>query len=124
MTERRIRGTTRRVENAARELRRNPTEAEARLWTALRRRQMGGALFRRQHPVGRFVLDFYCASHRLCVEVDGEVHEAQRERDAERTAVLNTAGIRVLRFSNDQVLRGLSGVVREIAGAMDGRPGT
>jgi very-short-patch-repair endonuclease len=74
VTEKRIRGTTRQVEQAARELRRRPTEAEARLWTALRRRQVGGALFRRQHPLGRFVLDFYCAAHQLCVEVDGEVH--------------------------------------------------
>jgi very-short-patch-repair endonuclease len=85
-----------------RDLRRSSTEAEARLWSRLRARQLAGAKFRRQHQMGRFVLDFYCPNARLAVEVDGGHHyeEAQAAYDAERTEVLKALGIRVLRFSN------------------------
>ncbi|HEX5726099.1 MAG TPA: endonuclease domain-containing protein [Longimicrobiaceae bacterium] len=110
----RIRGTSRELDQAARELRREPTPAEARLWEALRRDQFLGLRFRRQHPVGRFVLDFYCARHKLCIEVDGAYHERQPERDAERTAVLAAAGYTVLRFTNEEVISDLDLVLRRI----------
>lgn len=74
----RIRGTTRQVEQAARHLRRNLTPAEAYLWNALRCRQLVGLKFRCQHPVGRFIVDFYCPSCKLVIEVDGEIHTQQK----------------------------------------------
>ena len=87
-----IRGTTPALEQAAQAMRRQPTSAEEALWGALQKKQVAGLKFRRQHPVGRFVLDFYCASHRLVVEVDGDIHDAQQDRDAARTEVLETYG--------------------------------
>ena len=81
------------------------TKPEAMLWSLLRGKQVDDLRFRRQHPVGPFVLDFYCTSARLCVEVDGPSHDdpSASEHDAKRTAWLNEQGIRVLRFSADQV---------------------
>ena len=110
-----VRGTTREVEEAAPAMRRQPTAAEEVLWGALQKKQVAGLRFRRQHPVGRFVLDFFCPAHKLVVEVDGNVHDAQQERDAERTKALEAFGYHVLRFRNEQVMRDLPGVVRQIA---------
>jgi 5-methyltetrahydrofolate--homocysteine methyltransferase len=67
---------------------------------ALRDRRLDGFKFRRQHPVGQFVVDFCCLERRLAIEVDGEIHDRQRERDAERDANLAAAGLRVLRIPN------------------------
>jgi very-short-patch-repair endonuclease len=83
--------------------------------SALRKNQVAGLKFRQQHPVGRFVLDFYCPSCKLAVEVDGDVHDEQLERDAERTKALERYGYHVLRFRNEQVMRELPKVVQEIA---------
>jgi very-short-patch-repair endonuclease len=88
---------------AARDLRQHETTAEDLLWEALRDRQLKGLKFRRQHPVGPFVIDFCCAGRRLAVELDGGVHANQRDEDAEREAVLTAAGYRVLRFPNEAV---------------------
>jgi very-short-patch-repair endonuclease len=114
-----IRGTTSELEQAAQAMRREPTGSEAALWGALQKRQVAGLKFRRQHPVGRFVLDFYCASHRLVVEVDGGIHDAQQDHDAARTEALETHGYRVLRFRNEAVLHNLDDVVRRIAAAAE-----
>jgi very-short-patch-repair endonuclease len=88
------------------------TEAEQVLWSALRRNGVLGLHFRRQHAIGRFILDFYCASRRLCVEVDGPIHDEQRDRDEARTEALERLNIRVLRFRNEEVLTNLPAVVR------------
>jgi 1,4-dihydroxy-2-naphthoyl-CoA synthase len=80
---RRMRGTSPQVEQAARALRRDMTDAEKRLWKALRKNRQDGFYFRRQHPIERFVVDFCCTSRKLCIEVDGGIHDTQRERDAE-----------------------------------------
>ena len=93
------------------------TEAEQVLWNALRYRKARGLRFRRQHPVGRFVLDFFCPSLKLAIELDGAVHDTQAERDQERTRVLEAAGCRVLRFRNDEVLCDLPSVLRRITTA-------
>ncbi|MCU0490637.1 MAG: endonuclease domain-containing protein, partial [Chloroflexaceae bacterium] len=89
-----------------RALRRNATSAENMLWHLLRNRQLGGAKFRRQHPVIGYILDFYCHEARLAVEVDGSHHAApqQARYDRERTERLEQEGIQVLRFWNNQVL--------------------
>ena len=78
------------------------TPAERELWNGLRGWKLGK--WRRQHPVGRFILDFYCAASKLCVEVDGGVHDEQQDRDEARTAQLASLGIRVIRFRNEEVL--------------------
>ncbi|BAU65773.1 hypothetical protein STA3757_31640 [Stanieria sp. NIES-3757] len=110
----RIRGTTPEIEQAAQKLRRNLTPAEARLWSELRNKQLDGLRFRCQHPVGSFILDFYCPSCKLVVEVDGEVHACQAEYDDARTAKLAEYGYKVLRFSNEQVINDLPTVLAEI----------
>lgn len=110
----RIRGTTPEIEQAARKLRNNLTLAEARLWSALRNKQLEGLRFRCQHPVGNFILDFYCPSCKLVVEVDGEIHDRQTEYDDARTAKLVEYGCTILRFRNEQVMKDLPGVLAEI----------
>ena len=115
---RRMRGVSPQVQEAARALRREMTPAEERLWKALRKHRQDGFHFRRQHPILRFVVDFCCTSRKLCIEVDGGIHDEQQERDAERTAVLEAAGYRVLRFRNEEVLGSLHLVVRRIQAAL------
>ncbi len=102
---------------AARSNRREVTPAEAKLWEALRDRKVAGLKFRRQHPIGVYVLDFFCLEKMLAIEVDGGIHALpnQAERDRERTCQLNEQGIRVLRFTNEQILQNLEAVITEIA---------
>ncbi|MCM1983973.1 endonuclease domain-containing protein [Lyngbya confervoides] len=117
----RIRNSLPKTEQAARSLRRRSTPAEARLWEALRRRKLAGYKFRRQHPVGRFILDFYCPELKLVIEIDGGIHEHQKDYDEDRTAQLEASGDRVLRFSNDEVLHHLPTVLERILGEIAGR---
>ena len=102
----------------AREQRREPTPGECRLWEALRRGRLG-VRFRRQHPIGKFVLDFYCAEVRLAVEVDGAVHDGQMQYDAWREDQLRSRGIRVLRLKEGQVHRDLPSCLTAIRRAID-----
>ena len=97
-------------------LRRDETDAERLLWMMLRGRQVAGVKFRRQHQFGPFILDFFCADHRLAIEVDGSQHLSDdgASRDASRTAWLQRAEIRVLRFDNRQVLLETEGVLETI----------
>jgi len=97
----------------ARRLRRDATDAERRLWSALRDRRLSGYRFRRQFPIGRFIVDFACTKHRLIVEADGSQH-ADSESDRERTAWLEEQGWRVLRFWNNDVLTNTNGVVETV----------
>lgn len=89
----------------ARALRRDMTGPERHLWQHLRSRQLDGLKFRRQYPLGPFVLDFYCAEASLAVEVDGESHVGCGEADAARDRWLREQGVRVIRVTNDDVLR-------------------
>ena len=102
----------------ARGQRREPTQSESRLWQELRRRQLGFR-FRRQHPIGEFILDFYCGEVRLAVEVDGPVHEGQRGYDQYRDEWLADQGIRVLRIADEDVTRDLDGVLSRIREALE-----
>lgn len=99
---------------AARILRGQETPAEHLLWDALRGRQLAGLKFRRQHPIGPFDADFCCPEQRLIVELDGEIHETQQDRDAEREDLLRAAGYHILRFTNREVLTDLSGSLTRI----------
>jgi very-short-patch-repair endonuclease len=116
-----IRGVNREVRAAARELRKHPTPAEEVLWRYLRRRQQEGLRFRRQYPVGRFVLDFCCPAIRLVVEIDGEVHAGREERDSARTAELEAQGYSLIRFRNEEVMGDVSSVLERIRIAAAGR---
>ncbi|WP_352556970.1 endonuclease domain-containing protein [Mesorhizobium caraganae] len=93
----------------ARSLRRDMTEAEGRLWQELRDRRLDGIKFRRQMPVGKYVVDFACVEAGLVVEIDGSQH-AESASDIIRGAELKARGFRVLRFWNDDVLKDLNGV--------------
>ena len=111
-----------RTRAAARELRRRTTPTEDRLWTVVRRRQIGGLLFRRQDPIGPYIVDMVCHSARLVVEVDGEIHEQQQEYDAERDDYLRHMGFTVMRVTTERVLCDLNGVICEIRTACAAPP--
>ena len=106
----------------ARELRHASTEAEKLLWQKLRARQLGGAKFRRQTPIGPYIVDFASFEHRLVVEIDGGQHNTPqgRQHDLRRTAWLESQGFRVLRFWNNQVLTNLEGVLERTLQELDG----
>ena len=90
------------------------TAPERLLWALLRRNQLG-LHFRRQHPMGPYVLDFYCPALKLCVELDGPVHDDTAERDMRRTAWLTKEGVRVLRFTTGEVEERPAAVLAAIA---------
>jgi very-short-patch-repair endonuclease len=104
----------------ARELRRNATDAETRLWSALRDRRLAGYKFRRQYPLDGAILDFACIAHRLAVEADGGQHDVTVE--AQRTAAIRKAGWRLLRFWNNDILANTDGVVLSILAALESDP--
>jgi very-short-patch-repair endonuclease len=106
-----------RLKPRRRELRRRLTIAEARLWSHLKDRKLHRKKFRRQHSVGPYILDFYCPGERLAVELDGAAHdhEAAQNHDARRTRFLQSAGIRLVRFENREVIENLEGVLVVIA---------
>ena len=87
----------------AKELRENMTEAEIKLWSRIHNKQLGFR-FKPQHPISRFIADFYCHKAKLIIEVDGGQHAAQSAADAERTCVLQANGYRVLRYWNNDIL--------------------
>ncbi|RII29771.1 MAG: hypothetical protein CXR30_10685 [Geobacter sp.] len=108
----------------ARELRARLTDAEQLLWYLLRNRSFCGYKFRRQHPAGRYILDFYCHEKLLAIELDGGGHGAEEQRlyDAERTKELEGAGINVLRFWNNQVLAETESVLMSLFMALTESP--
>ena len=97
-----------------RTLRRNATEVEKRLWSRLRNRQLDGIKFRRQTPIGRYIVDFVSESEKLIVELDGGQHAQQMEADTERTQTLESMGYIVIRFWNNEVIENIDGVLMEI----------
>ena len=103
-----------------RQLRREASDAEAALWSHLRAHRFAGFKFRRQHPVGPFILDFFCAARSLAIELDGGQHfEDERQAyDARRTRYIAARGIRVVRFATDLIFRERDGVLRAIAVAL------
>ena len=103
----------------ARQLRRDQTDAEQRLWSKLRDRQLRGTKFRRQHPVGPFVADFCCPQRKLVVELDGGQHAEEVAADHKRSRFLEEQGYRVLRFWNHDVLQNTEAVLERIAEALN-----
>ena len=104
------------LKELARVLRKNMTDAERRLWSRVRRKQLKDFQFYRQKNIGDYIVDFYCPAAKLIVEVDGGQHysEANRLKDRERDKFLGDLGFRVLRFSNSDVFKNIEGVVTEI----------
>lgn len=98
----------------SRTMRKNPTQAEAVLWRQLRERQLKGHKFRRQHIIGPYIVDFYCPSKKLIIEIDGPIHQKQIQYDLDREEALITAGYEIIRFKNNEVLMNISNVVERI----------
>ena len=105
----------------ARELRNNSTDAERRLWQKLKRRQIAGVKFRRQQPIGPYIVDFVCFERRVAVEVDGGQHSEQLHQDEQRTHWLEAQGYRVLRFWNNDVLANTEDVAQAVFDAVEKR---
>jgi len=110
-----------RLTDRARALRKAPTEAERRLWSRLRRGQLDGCRFRRQAPIGRYIVDFVCFERRLVVEIDGGQHALRARADGARTAWLESQGFTVVRFWNHEVLGNTDGVVEALCVALRSR---
>jgi len=104
--------------NRARQLRHDPTPEERLLWQTLRGKQLGGYRFRRQQVIGGFIVDFYCAAAGLVIEVDGSVHEHTAAYDRERSLALARFRLRVVRVSNNDVVRDLPSVLTRIMRAL------
>ena len=103
------------------ELRKNMTPAEAKLWSYLKNRQFENRKFRRQHSFGNYILDFYCPEERLAIELDGEVHNSEEAqiRDGERDLFLQYFGVQVLRFENKLVFQNPEALLEAIKSSFD-----
>ncbi len=101
--------------NLCRDLRKNQTDVEKILWECLRNRRLHGVKFRRQFPIDRYVVDFYAFEPRLVIEVDGEIHDYQKEQDEFRSGIIESYDLVILRFRNERVLADLGGVLEEIS---------
>ena len=106
----------RRLKGFARGLRKNPTDAEFKLWQNIREKRIRGYQFYRQKNIGNYIVDFYCPAGKLIIELDGGQHNQpeDREYDAERTAYLNAHGVKVVRFWNNEVLCEMEGVLARL----------
>ena len=111
------------VSKTTRHLRKNPTDAEQKLWSCLRRKQLHGYRFRRQRPIGPYIVDFVCLEVSLIIEVDGGQHAEQIEKDEARTSFLEKEGFRVIRFWNNDVLVNTDGVLDVILQDLQYTPG-
>jgi len=98
----------------ARSFRKKPTDAEYKLWGHLRGKQLGGLKFRRQVPIGDYIVDFACLSKRVVVDVDGENHTLRREEDKIRDRKIESEGFKVIRFWNSEVFEDVDGVLNII----------
>ncbi len=107
----------RQLEEKAKEMRAKPTEAERRLWEKLRNKQIG-IKFRQQHVINKFIVDFCSIEKAFIIEVDGEIHNKQKERDGERTHILEKEGYAIIRFTNDEVINDIDGVLEKIKDAL------
>ncbi|WP_231433737.1 MULTISPECIES: endonuclease domain-containing protein [unclassified Chryseobacterium] len=105
----------------AQSLRKNETKEEKILWDKLRNNQLRGYKFRRQHPISLYIADFYCHQLKLIIEIDGEYHNLaeQKEKDQERTQILESNGLELIRFTNQKIHENLDEVISEINTKID-----
>jgi len=115
-------GATGKLYQYGRELRQSSTNAEKILWEYLRNRRLDGLKFRRQHPLDLFIADFYCHEKKLVVEIDGRIHDLKENADYDRmrTYTLEDSGIKVIRFTNEEVELNIEIVLNEIKNACQG----
>lgn len=113
-----MKGNSQRGKTFARQLRKSETDAERKIWQQLRSRNLNGAKFRRQHPVGPYVVDFICINEKLIIELDGSQHQQQVAYDAQRTEFLEQSGHRVMRFWDNDVLLNTENVMLAIYDAL------
>jgi very-short-patch-repair endonuclease len=106
----------------ARALRKEPNSTENHLWARLRNQQLNGISIRRQHPIGKYIVDFCAPQAKLIIELDGSQHMEHERYDSERTKYLESQGYRVLRFWNNVVEQNIEGVVTEIMAALEQTP--
>ena len=97
-----------------RHLRKNSTDPERIIWQRLRSRQIGGFKFRRQHSIGKFIVDFYSSELNLVIEIDGDIHVYKKEDDKKRELFLENRGLKIIRYTNYEVRTNLSGVLEDI----------
>jgi very-short-patch-repair endonuclease len=109
-------GAPSKIFSNAKKLRENPTEAEEKLWLAVKNNQIEGYKFRRQHPLSVYVADFYCHALKLVIEIDGGYHldEEQRLLDEKRTSDIEFQGSKVIRFTNEEIMLKLPEVIDKI----------
>ena len=116
--------STPKIRKNAKELRRDPTPAEEKLWVHLRGHRMGDVHFRRQHAIGNYIVDFCAPNRKLIIELDGSQHLEQEEYDKQRTAFLNSKGYKVLRFWNSDVMKDIDRVLTVIWSVLKEEPST
>ena len=104
----------RKMVEVVRQFRKEPTKSEHLLWQALRGKKLDGLKFRRQQPIGSFIVDFYNSYYRLVIEVDGPIHDFQRSADQERQAILETLGLNILRIKAELVENNLNETLKVI----------
>ena len=116
MTRRQILPYNSKLKEPARKLRKNMTDAERKLWSKIRKKQLKGYQFLRQRPIGPYIVDFYCPKAKLVIEVDGGQHFTSegREADLSRDAYLSGLGLRVKRYNNHEVLTNIDGVMSDL----------
>jgi very-short-patch-repair endonuclease len=102
-----------------RNLRKNPTPAEKKLWSRLKDRQVNGVKFRRQHAIGNYIPDFCAIKEKLIIELDGSQHLEQEEYDNERTKYFESLGYKVIRFWNNQIMNDMNSVILAITYALE-----
>jgi len=106
------------IKDKAKKLRKKMTEAEKILWSKIRNRKVNGMYFRRQHPYGIYILDFFCFEANLVIEVDGLIHLSKHEYDLERTEYLESSGLTIIRFRNADIENRIGKVLEKIQGVV------
>ncbi len=102
------------ITEIARKLRQNMTDSEKKLWEHLSNKKLNGLRFRRQHPIGRYIVDFYNHENKIAIEVDGDIHDKQKSYDKNRDEYLLACGYTVIRFTNDEIEKNIDKVIERI----------
>ena len=115
-------GASGNISDKAKALRKNLTSSEKILWNSIRRRPLNGLHFRRQHPYGIYILDFYCFKANLVIEIDGPIHMKRMKYDLERTKYIESSGLNLIRFKNDDIDNRLEWVLNKIKSSLSLSP--
>ncbi len=116
-------GSRREILNRARSLRNAMTPIENILWNHIRKKRLSGIIFRRQHPIGQFIVDFYCHEAKLVIEIDGSIHDSDenKEHDENRTYELEKSGLKVIRFKNEEITDNIDEVLKILQNEIEAR---